>query len=524
MRAHCPSDRLGSLAPIAPGRPCAVSRRSRRGGRTATARLLALFAFFALGAPPALASEPSLRIDYVDADSWVKDSDLVFYVDLLDAEYKVIPNLAGEEVNIYIGERPLPGKVTIEAFGDKKTEAVAVVILMAGHNAFTQDCAEDAPTTEEGQPIAPCTFQFEKEGVKAFLSQMGGADRVAIWMYTESGLKAVDTFSSQFEEAKQAVDRNAVATKEVGEKIAAPRLFAMLTEAIDRMAQEEDLPRRKIVVLMSDGLDQYSERPDRLDQGVKRVLEAAAAESVSIFAIGYSPGQQDFLRDLKRIALKTGGVYRLVEPGAAATVPDVFRHLADQIKKQYIITLNYEDIEGGQAYRFRMKVNNGGRIIEGQYDPEVKLGDKPFPWKRVILIGGIALGGALFLFLLIWLIVVLVRRSRDRAPAGPAPVEYAGPSLGGLEFTTGPLAGETFPFSKDVTSIGRHEGNDLIVPDASVSKRHAGIKIDEMRYEVADFGSANGTFVNDRRVDKCFLKDGDRVKFGNVETIFRMKA
>ena len=67
------------------------------------------------------------------------------------------------------------------------------------------------------------------------------------------------------------------------------------------------------------------------------------------------------------------------------------------------------------------------------------------------------------------------------------------------------------------------EGNDLLLEDNSVSKRHAGIKIDEMRYELADFGSTNGVYVGGVKITKQFLKDGDVIQIGNTEMQFRLK-
>jgi len=74
-------------------------------------------------------------------------------------------------------------------------------------------------------------------------------------------------------------------------------------------------------------------------------------------------------------------------------------------------------------------------------------------------------------------------------------------------------------------NVGRTKENDLMLDDASVSKIHASLVLNgENQLMVADTGSTNGTFVNDRRIayGKAFMiNDGDRVKFGTVEVFFR---
>jgi pSer/pThr/pTyr-binding forkhead associated (FHA) protein len=87
----------------------------------------------------------------------------------------------------------------------------------------------------------------------------------------------------------------------------------------------------------------------------------------------------------------------------------------------------------------------------------------------------------------------------------------------------GPLAGEIFPLIDDVTTIGSMKGNTIIIQDGSVSRRHAAIKIDQMRYEVADMNSTNGVLVNGQKIHKIFLRDGDRIQIGSTEIVFSLK-
>lgn len=79
---------------------------------------------------------------------------------------------------------------------------------------------------------------------------------------------------------------------------------------------------------------------------------------------------------------------------------------------------------------------------------------------------------------------------------------------------------EVYVLEKDVT-IGRAAQNDIVLRDPYISKNHAKITIDEGEYFLEDLGSANGTFINDTRIfDVVKLRDGDRIRIGQVEFLF----
>ena len=67
--------------------------------------------------------------------------------------------------------------------------------------------------------------------------------------------------------------------------------------------------------------------------------------------------------------------------------------------------------------------------------------------------------------------------------------------------------------------IGRSDDCDMQIIEQSVSRHHCGIVVntDAHSVRIRDRGSANGTFVNDRRVAGiCDIHDGDRLTVGGV--------
>jgi diguanylate cyclase (GGDEF)-like protein len=90
-----------------------------------------------------------------------------------------------------------------------------------------------------------------------------------------------------------------------------------------------------------------------------------------------------------------------------------------------------------------------------------------------------------------------------------------------LTVTAGPDTGRvlTLPPATTVT-FGRAETCNYSWPDGSLSRVHAVLAQVAGAYVIKDEGSTNGTFVNDRRIEKTSrLVDGDRVQLGMYLTM-----
>lgn len=102
---------------------------------------------------------------------------------------------------------------------------------------------------------------------------------------------------------------------------------------------------------------------------------------------------------------------------------------------------------------------------------------------------------------------------------------YMGPNgrpiLARLTLQNGPMGGHSYLFHQDVTTIGRTNGNDLIIAGRTVSRRHARLWFDNGRWFMEDLQSANGTQVNNIRVyQPVTLNDGDVICFGDEVVVF----
>lgn len=93
----------------------------------------------------------------------------------------------------------------------------------------------------------------------------------------------------------------------------------------------------------------------------------------------------------------------------------------------------------------------------------------------------------------------------------------------------GRIAGRVFPLIKGRYSpkgpitIGRTADNDVVIPEYSVSRKHCFIALVEGEYRITDWGSANGTLVNEVDIGKmtpCRLQGGEIITLGRLMLLF----
>jgi len=133
------------------------------------------------------------------------------------------------------------------------------------------------------------------------------------------------------------------------------------------------------------------------------------------------------------------------------------------------------------------------------------------------LLARVALAGLMCLFLYRAARAAGLVAERGRLPRGRGRGELeveAGPGV--------PSRGERFSLGP-VTVLGRSPESDIVILDPYVSAKHAEIVLADSRFFVRDLGSANGTYVNGRRLSReRSLRKGDRLELG--DTVFRFRG
>jgi Nif-specific regulatory protein len=89
-----------------------------------------------------------------------------------------------------------------------------------------------------------------------------------------------------------------------------------------------------------------------------------------------------------------------------------------------------------------------------------------------------------------------------------------------LIVAAGPSEGMIFPLTETEVSLGRELENQIVIPDASVSRRHCSIRREGEFFFLHDSDSRNATFVNGLPIKRHQLNNGDRIRLGDTVLLF----
>jgi hypothetical protein len=283
---------------------------------------------------------------------------------------------------------------------------------------------------------------------------------------------------------------------------------------------KEAPPARKAIVLVTDGVDENSSL--QVEDGLKIAVD----NRIPVLAVGIGRVQEAVLR---RIAKLTSGEFVAM----ANASPEA---LAARIRDLPAPTPEPTAPPTAPA---------------AAAAPAEAPSDIPF-WVWLLLVV------AVWAFGLAWL------RSRGTAPAAAAPPKPAGPepdkahepgppkpegegadstvvmknpALGFVEktvmlkfepalmVTKGDRTGHVFPLPKEsAVSIGRAPTNDIAIKDTSISSEHCRIRPEGGVFVVHDLESTNGTFVNEKRITRHELAEGDVVRVGETHLRFSTRG
>src|SRR5438874_10214962 len=87
-----------------------------------------------------------------------------------------------------------------------------------------------------------------------------------------------------------------------------------------------------------------------------------------------------------------------------------------------------------------------------------------------------------------------------------------------IRFLTGPLAGNTFQLTKPMITFGRDTGNDVIISDPTVSRKHAHLLNNTGQWSIEKLAEQNVVTVNQQNVQSAVISDRDTIGLGTGTT------
>jgi len=156
-------------------------------------------------------------------------------------------------------------------------------------------------------------------------------------------------------------------------------------------------------------------------------------------------------------------------------------------------------------------------------------------WKGMLggLIGGI-LGGILLESVHSWLSDPLTGKAAGLVLLGASVGAFISLiavllSRAWLEVKSGKLKGTEFMLDKFMTkgfpsvAIGSSPlKSEIVLPDPDISPQHAMLTGDGMSFNLKDM-SLSGTFINNRKIERVQLANGQKIRMGNTELVYHEK-
>lgn len=406
-------------------------------------------------------------------------------------------------------------------------------------------------------------FAGIRDSLAQWIDQMGDRDRVSLVAFGED-IEVLSEFERSRTEVLEAVSG-----------LAPTDNLTQLNRAILRSLEigrrvDDNLPPRRAVILVSDGMDDTRGGATR-----EEVLRALQSQGIPLWAVGFYSGK---LTDSKKAGLSSLGEMARISGGDVFLVEGkngfsgAFASLRERLLGTYVARLDCSGVPGsGEAFRLQAVLSQGGRaftdgrdvrflravaLMPPQGEPGSGQGDgndseetlvtdgessqtveeqssptgesdspaKGFP--LAVAAGAILILGGGFFF--------MKGRSRKQETGdNPCPTapdirdevkSHVSMTVGiplRLVAVRGPQKGESFDLNVDRSlSVGRaQKGNQLVLKgDLGISGRHLEIFQQEGSLFVRDLRSTNGTFVNGVRIQGAYMvQQDDLLLLGGTE-------
>ena len=494
----------------------------------AATQAMAVLPVSAPGAVPEIAVVAAVAAAPADASSvrisqaWASTPGVFVYLDIRSETSDSVADVRAGQLQAEIGPYPASTK-TLQSFASSG-EGVAYIFLI-----------------DVSKSLKPDQFGAIRKALLLWSEKMGVKDRAAIVTFGESVKTALD-FTA---------DKSLLKTKI--EELVLTDLHTRLNEGLVRALDlgrrgDADLPQRRVIITLTDGLDDAAGGSSREDT-LARIKE----EPVPIYAIGFAAAsvsardRAEGFKVLGAYAQASGGAYIAAD---AKPLDEIYAKVHELIQAAYLLRLDCAACPGdGRAYPLCVKLQAGNRILTATRDvrlvqgvvlpvvPPAVVSAKPEQIDSLPL--WIWLAGGLGLVAVLGFL--LARRKKfapvpNKVALEPLPPVHSivppiednmaattllkhGISLR-LTAVSGAQRGREWLTQVGAeTVIGRSNSCDVVIDDDSlVSSRNSILSAEGGLLFVDDLGSTNGTSVNGSPISgKRRVIEGDLIWVGRTE-------
>lgn len=494
-----------------------------------------LFFLFLLsgGFSPAAGAVPAtLRV----RQAFLEFPSLTVYADLWDEAGKMAdPGPAGK-ITATVGNQPV--QVSVWSPFSSQEEGITSVFLV-----------------DISGSIKPKRFDELQKTIAAMIEKMKPLDRAAIISFGEK-VTVEQGFTSEKKSLLYSLQNLQAKDKRT-------QLNQGLLRGLElAKTKKEDLPRRRIIILCSDGIDDMPGGATTDEVREALTLDPVPVYSIFFDADSMSKASRDAaFKAIGEFSRRSGGQ---VFDAKSSAFSDVFSSISASLNESLVLKIDLGEIKpDGTAKRVEIAYTDGEKSLydgitvrltpqqgqDAESAPKEPLsadvavtGSEPAEnwqqqWKYPLAAGAaVFLGGLLFFIIQKKKKQALVKdqevKPREKAtvqmprvsPTVSVPVVHAMKIE--LIVTGTTASGEKFTANvSDRLVLGRNTGQaSLIIPgDGTISGRHCELIFSRGKLFVADLQSTNGTMVNGVPVRGEFpLNDGDRLMLGKTEMRVRI--
>jgi hypothetical protein len=296
---------------------------------------------------------------------------------------------------------------------------------------------------------------------------------------------------------------------------------------------------RKALIVVGDGADTNTENAKTQLTQLRKLCDQ---DRIELYGLNYDAHIGEELTSIKSLIPNVDIVQSI--DGIASQM----KAIVDRINNRYYVTFPGHDAAlkvsfdwDGKEHEMQVKLDKEPWPKES--DP-ITLGLVPvwnrpkpessFPWLAII----IPVGALLFIFILAKAFggkkekivpMPIAEAPPPPKPAGPMKTVMIGaggeidgfPVVGWIVPLNGPQAYQTFRLLQGVTKIGNAGNVHVIIQDGFMSTEHCQIIGSPVGFQVQDSKSTNGTFVNDKKIDRHDLVDNDVITIGKTHVVFK---